>query len=68
MKQPELKKVLWKVALATCVPMLALGAPSYMLDRALGTTPWILFGALFVSLQLTLVLVLVLVKKILANY
>ena len=64
----KLKKIIFKVALAALIPMLALGIPSYFLDRALGTSPWILLGALLVGLQLTLLAVLLLVKKIFIEY
>ena len=52
-----------RVALSVAVPLVALGVPARLMDKRLETSPWILLGAIFVAMHVTLLFLLVQFKK-----
>jgi len=60
------KRMFFQITASIVVPIFALGIPAHLLDKKLGTSPWILLGAILVAMHITLVILLFKFKKMFA--
>lgn len=61
-------RIFLKIAVAVIAPLLVLGIPARFADKHFGTSLWILLGAMFVAMHLTLAVLLWKFKKLLHNF
>lgn len=64
----SMKKTLRDIALYTAIPAVIFGVLGRLGDRRFGTSPWLLLGAMFVALHITLFFLLFRFKKLFKNF